>query len=177
MNFLSIRPRFHSSLTSPSVHPPAGSPRLLSPSLPLPVRLPEKSSTLSASRPRVGSPLRARTPHPPLTSLPAPTQGAQRAPFPREEGKGPTAAENAGGGEAGQGGLHGEPQLPRVSRGCARPRAPPGPRLAARSRSPWVSGTGRPPRGSPVCQSRRRLGVWGRVGRGQRRGNKPLWLE
>lgn len=43
MNFLSIRPRFHSSLTSLSVHPPACSRRLLSHSLPLPMRLQSKA--------------------------------------------------------------------------------------------------------------------------------------
>lgn len=43
MNFLSIGPRFHSSLTSSSVHPPACSQRLLSHSLPLPMRLQRKA--------------------------------------------------------------------------------------------------------------------------------------
>lgn len=122
------------------VHPPAGSPRLLSlapssSSSPGSER-PEKSSTLSASRPRSGSPRppslgQDPSPPPPLPSLPHADAGCTGLlPSGREQGQGPTEAEKAGRGRAGhEGAARGAPTSPGI---LGMALCAPGPREALR---------------------------------------------
>lgn len=135
MNFLSIRPRFHSSLTSLSVHPPACSRRLLSHSLPLPMRLQRKAPRSVPVAPKWVPLSRAEPPVRPSLHSPTQTQGAWARSH-SEEGIGAFGKQRMlGRGEAGQEGLQREPQLQRGSRACALPSAPTGPPVATCSLS------------------------------------------
>lgn len=162
MNFLSIRPRFHSSLTSPSCT------RLLAPDA--------SSLTLSSSpcgcreKPPCSMPLNPKwvplsrlrpqsTPHS-TSHVNAVCMGSLRLGG-RDGAYG--SHRMRGGGEAGQEGLHREPRLPRVSRDCAQPRAPQGPPLATCSLSPSIwerAGCGGGLPSGALCKSWCWLGVW-----------------
>lgn len=176
MNFLSIRPRFHSSLTSPSACTRLLAPHASSRSPPPPPPPQAASGRRKAPRsaprdPRVGSPrLWAKTPVLLLRSRHSPTQtqGA-RASFPREGSKGRGPRRQRRRAEAGQDtrGLRGEPQLPRgfsgwrsVPRAPARPcvghpraraRCLPGPRRRPGAHGRPAGAPGGPRRWPGVC--------------------------